>query len=326
VAAGGTVVQAAAQVPHATVLQVVLAVGLGSAFLGMFYKAVSVQWPESYFAASDTGAYNVSVSPGRYLSFRFLPVFATCLFVAVTVNRLKGPALLAALSVAAIHAGSTVGVAVVRDLRAPAAIRRHRAPVTLLRAVTLATVFAVAALANAVKLSAAPLVPSLHDLAATLWTGAIAAIAGAYAISVSRGRTNRPDDLVARSYRSIPRSLRDYARTVAAEHDADADLVVAVMIAENLQRPRWFRRIEWVKSKVLRAGTYGIMQVQSEHYLSDRDSIRIAVQDRLANLRPTDPEGRPDYSALQVIASSWNPDPTYDQLLVSAYYFVHGSS
>ena len=309
---------------HATTAQVGLAVLLGSLFLGMFYKAVSVQWPESYFAASDTGAYSVSSSPLRYLGFRFLPVYATCLFVAVSVKRLRGPSLIAALLVAAIHGTATVGIAVARDLRAPKAIRRHRAPVTLLRTITLATVFAVAVAADASKQALSPLVPSLHELAATLWTGAIAAVAGVYALALSRGRTNNPSDLVEKSFKSIPRSLVRVAKKAAADFDSEPELVLAVMTAENLQRPRWFRKLERLKSLVLPSGTYGIMQVQSDRYLGDEESIRLGVRDRLASQWVCDPSGKIDYERLKQLALAWNPDPTYDQLLINAYYYVRG--
>jgi hypothetical protein len=312
-------------VRRASVTQVVLAVGLATVFLGMFYKGVSVQWPESYFGASDTAAYSVSISPVRYLSFRFLPVFAACLFASVSINRLHGRSLLVVLSIAAIHSASTVGVSIVKDFRAPKAIRRHRAPVTLLRIITLLVVFAVAVIANFLKVRAAPLIPTPQELSGTLWTGAIAAVAGAYAISVSRGRTSNPMELVQRSLQTIPVHLRHFARSVANEHGADPDLVIAVMIAENLQRPRWFRRLEWVKSFLIKNGTYGIMQVKSDHYIDDEDSIRIAVVERLANIRVTDAQGIPVYAALQQVATAWNPDPTYDQLLINAYFSVRPS-
>ena len=49
------------------------------------------------------------------------------------------------------------------------------------------------------------------------------------------------------------------------------------MIIENIQRPCWFRRIETLIGKVARRGSYGIMQVQADRPLSNKQSIKQGV-------------------------------------------------
>lgn len=58
------------------------------------------------------------------------------------------------------------------------------------------------------------------------------------------------------------------------------NLVIAVVLAEVQQRPRWFRRLERLGGKVLGAGTYGVAQVAADNPITDEESIDILV-DRL---------------------------------------------
>jgi hypothetical protein len=51
-------------------------------------------------------------------------------------------------------------------------------------------------------------------------------------------------------------------------------LVEAVCVAENIQRPSWFRKIEYL----LPSGSYGIMQVKSKKKLNDMESIKIGIK------------------------------------------------
>ncbi len=69
------------------VKEILVSVALGVAFLNLFYRAVESHWPEAYFGGS-AATHAVNSSPLRYLAFRFVPVYATCTFVAVTIHRL----------------------------------------------------------------------------------------------------------------------------------------------------------------------------------------------------------------------------------------------
>jgi hypothetical protein len=296
-----------------------LGIVLGSAFLFAFYRAIQFQWPDSYFAAGDTVSYAISVSPIRYLAFRLLPIYATCVFVVVTLNRLHAAPLIAVIAIGVIYASPT-GRSVLRDARADPTIRRHRAPVLVLRVITILGIQVVAILAFASRGVMAPLVPSVHDVVVTLWTAAIAGILGAYAIQASRGRTANAQKLANRSANSIPSSLWDSAKRIAEAGGADPTLVKAIMIAENLQRPRWFRHLERLKSRLSPEGTYGIMQVSSSKWLTDQESIRKAVATRLRGVTVRNATGEVDYEKLRSVAMLWNPDPTFVDLLWSAWW------
>jgi hypothetical protein len=298
------------------------AVALGVAFLYVFYRAVEFQWPESYFGASDTASYSISLSPFRFAAFRFAPVAATCLFVAVTLDRANSHPLAGALLLGGAHGAATVGRAFVVGVFAPRTLRRHRAPVLLLRLVILIGVLAVALGCAALRVQAAPLVPEVHEMAATAWTAIFAGVLGAFVIRVSQGRTGDTTELMKRSRQTIPEGLWQLAESCATAAGGDVALVRAVMLVENLQRPQWFRRLERWKSVAMPHGTYGIMQVEATRRLSDVESVRLAVANRLAAVNVKTPEGYLDYTALLEFAVSYNPDPTFGRLLASAYDFV----
>jgi hypothetical protein len=297
----------------------VLGVALGSAFLFAFYRAIQFQWPDSYFAAGDTLSYAISASPIRYLAFRLLPIYATCVFVGVTLTRLKGAPLLAVIAIGVIYSLPT-GLSILRDARSDATIRRHRAPVLVLRVVTILGILTVAILAFASRDVMAPLVPAVHDVVVTLWTAAIAGVLGAYTLQVSRGRTANAQKLAHRSASNIPSTLWNAAQTISEAGGADPTLVRAIMIAENLQRPRWFRNVERLKSRLSPHGTYGIMQVSSPTWITDEESIRQAVATRLGGVAVRDETSQIDYEKLRTVAMNWNPDPTFVDLLVSAWW------
>jgi hypothetical protein len=292
-----------------------LAIVLGVAFLFALFQAVRVEWPDSYFGASDLGAYFVSASPFRYLAFRLGPVFATCLFIAVTSARRGSSPFVGSLAVASIHALLTSGVALVTWARWPRKLRRHRFPIAMMRATSLVLIPMTGFLAALSADPLAPIVPRPSELAETLWTAAIAAVLGAYLMSLSRSAGDSATRLVHASIDRVPRRLWDLAEEVAAEYGADVELVRAVMVVENLERPKWFRHIERLKSFVSKPGTYGIMQAMSDRFLSDEESLRKVVAERLRHVNVRD-----DYEARRSFAMSYNPDPNFAELLDTAMW------
>ncbi len=168
-----------------------------------------------------------------------------------------------------------------------------------------------------------PLVPDVPDLAESLWTALLAGIVGAYIVKVSRVGAKDPDQLLARSRRTIPDDLWSYAESTSVNHQADPKLTHALMLVENLGRPPWFRRLEAAKGLVLPAGTYGVMQVESTKPISDKESIDSAVM-RLSGVRPfVDGQGYLDVEGLREFAKSYNDDGDYADLVVEAYSRLH---
>lgn len=292
---------------------------LGATFLFVFYRVVRFRWPESYFGASDTAALAVSASPLRYSLFRWGPVFVTCLFVSVAVDRAGGKNVASALSAAGSHALLTNGRALVLWLFSARSLRRHRTPIALVRAVGVAGAVIVAWLATAVGSYIDFVVPDLDELAATLWTAALAGVAGAFVLEIGRKHPIGEDELMRYSRERIPDELWEAATRISERYAADVHVVRAVMMVENLQRPAWFRRLERLKGRISRRGTYGIMQMLSTGPISDEESIERAVRDRLSRVSVR-LDGRGDHVLIEEFANSYNPTPNFVSLMPHAYW------
>jgi hypothetical protein len=181
-------------------------------------------------------------------------------------------------------------------------------------------VVVVAGIAAETRGVVARFVPSLQDITTAFWTAVFAGIAGAFLVRISRNALDAYG-LVYRSFEQIPERLFQVASRAAKQADADETLVWALMIVENVERPKWFREIEWLKARFAKRGTYGIMQVASDHPLSDEESIERTVTERLAGVKVRSPRGL-DVNALVAFAKTYNSNPSFSALLTSAYSAV----
>jgi hypothetical protein len=293
----------------------------GTAFLHMFYRAVEFRWPESYVGAGDAGLYRILGSPKRYIAFRVLPVYATSLFVAVTASNAGLSATGAALGVAAVHGTVTTGRAIVRDIRAPRPLLRHRLPFLFVRVMGFVGLIAAGFVAAYSVPLAEPIVPPPSELSTTLWTAVLAGVTGAYVVRLTSDRSTDVHDLIKASHASITPGHWRMAGEVAQRCGADSDLLRAIMLVENLQRPAWIRRLESIKGRFFPAGTYGVMQIAASHPLSDEESIASAAH-RIAGTSILDDSGYVNSEAVSQAARTYNPDPAYPQLLVAAVLYV----
>lgn len=85
------------------------------------------------------------------------------------------------------------------------------------------------------------------------------------------------DDSINKSSNDIPLYLFSLIEEESKKNNANETLVKAICIAENLQRPKWFRSLETIVSKFGSKGSYGIMQVQTDKPISDSESIKLAI-------------------------------------------------
>jgi hypothetical protein len=298
-----------------------LATAFGVVALFIFYSAVRSEWPDNYMTVDTNGLeYAIVSHPLRYLAFRFLPVYLVCLFVAVLLDRGQHDPV-AVLVICAVHACWNSGRAVVGLLRAPEGQRQ--APLLIMHVGVAAGVFLAGFVALWTRSDLAIFVPSIHELGATLWTAAFAAVLGVYVLNKSRVRSNLYTTLQ-QSRARIDTDLFAYADEQAALNGADAAFVKAIMVVENLQRPRWFRDCERIKGIVFKRGTYGIMQVAADHPVSDRESIELAVRTRLAGWVVPTVEYNPghptyDYNGLKELALRYNPADSYAMAVQNAY-------
>lgn len=293
-----------------------LAIVLGVGVLYMFYRAVEVEWPESYMTLDSGIDYALTSHPFRYIAFRFLPIYLVTVFAAVSLDRghvVAWPAVVAiCLSHALLHNGrALIGL---RNSQQPS----RRGPLLVLHAIVAFGVLVAGALALSSRSELVDVIPKPGVLSTALWTAALAGVIGAFVIALSRADTSRSRAL-GQSRRHISRKLWHAAERLADEADADPLLLKAVMVVENANRPPWFRKLERLKGLAFKRGTYGIMQVDSAEPVSDLDSIRIAADTRFRGVViPLDEYGY-KRDAVRDFALRYNPDPNFADAVAELY-------
>lgn len=292
-------------------------------FLMLVFSVVRSGWPQSYYAVGDLTSFRISQRPARYILFRFVPV-ALVSFVTVTLVRtLNGNALAAAAVVAVGHTVTTTARASINLLRRPSGFGR-RVQFLMNSFVTIGIVLAVVVAVPLSALSGASrLVPSATEIPVALWTAAFAAFGGAFLVQVARSQTPSIEQLMKRSRETLPPSAWEEAERAALAYDADPSLVKAVLLVENLQRPRWVRRLESIKGKIFSVGSYGVMQVRAAAPITDLDSIEIAVRERLRDCEVATAYDKRDQS-LEQILRSYNDDKRFVELGKAFYTELAG--
>lgn len=189
----------------------------------------------------------------------------------MTVARAGGQPATGVVLVGIVHVAATNGRAVARILRRA---QPEENVAGLLLYYVASSMLVAAACAGAI-LSAdrlRPLVPQTDKLSEAAWTGLFAAV---LAVTLqSLGRDDLSDaTLLERARRDVGPGLWRQLSDAASRHGTDGDLLQAIVGAEALQRPAWFRRAERLKGRLQGSGTYGVAQVSAPAPLSDADSV-----------------------------------------------------
>ncbi|MEU4426199.1 hypothetical protein AB0F81_36730 [Actinoplanes sp. NPDC024001] len=278
------------------------------AILYIFYSAVHTRWPESYVSASEDVGLVINRSVTRYLLFLTVPTYLVTLIVATTVDRFRGSALVCALLGAAIHVGRTQFAHYFRVIRR---VHNHtRLPAVLVAASAAGLVFGSALLGSLGPGPFTAVVPPVDEFFKSLWTTMLVALLAVFAVK-TWGDTSSGYTLVVRSRREVGPELLAFAEEKAKEAGADPTLVEAVLLAENLQRPSWVRRLERWKGRIRGEGTYGVMQVRSDRPISDRESIAVAIERFFARAEvPREAFGY-EQEALETFLFGYNPDENF---------------
>ena len=255
-----------------------IAVGVvGAALIHVFYRGVQHKWPASYYAVGQAIDSIISRGIFRYLAFRLAPLYLVSILAGVTTDRLGGRPGIAITIITAIHLLQTNVHAAIPEISR--LFRRFRPRVSLLLFhVTVSILLSGIAIIACLTLRYwRPLVPTPDKLSEALWTGVLAAV---FAVYIQRLTAADPyiGEIVGRIRGEVGETLLSYARACAQEVDCDPVFLQALMLAEAHQRPGWFRRVERVKGRVIKSGTYGIMQVSSASPLTDEESIKITAQ------------------------------------------------
>lgn len=218
-------------------MSALLGIVLGVARLHIFYRALEIGWPESYFSISSSVDRTISLHPLNYLAFRCGPVFAVLCFVGVSVDRAGGSGTIAVFATAAVHALLTHGRGAIRLLRFRPTTDAQRNPLVALHVAVLGLLAMVSGLAAVLDQEVAHLIPPLDDIASDLWTAVAAASIGAYLVKVVSSKSQAANEAVERSLGRIPDPLWQLVREEADLNDSDADLAAAIMVAGESATP-----------------------------------------------------------------------------------------
>ncbi len=253
----------------------VLVVVIGATLQGWAFKNLHSNWPECYFYVQDQPSdYWISRHPMRYLTFRLGPGFVVCLLAGWLLASLDRHILLPCVLIGAAHWALSSGRRLFQIIR-----KQGRWRVSLpigLHAVLLPTL-TISSVAGAIAGHwFSDLAAKAAVLAPIILTAAYPVVVGRWRDYIGEGQMSE-EDIFHRSKLEIPLELWHYAQEQSEDRALDPLLIQAVMIVENIQRPAWFRTVEKAVGFFMGRGSYGIMQVQAEHPLNDRQTIEIAT-------------------------------------------------
>jgi len=291
---------------------------VGCTLIIMFYTAVRTQWPSNYASATNDYGMIINRTIFRYVAFALAPTYFISLIVGTTVARAGGSGLIVATSIGLFHACAMYGVHIFRTLRYDRSGTRH--PTLVLDVSLIIGVLSVAMIAGLGPGPLAFLVPPIDEFFKSLWTTVFVAILGVIVIAKTRVSVDVVR-LVEKSRRELGRELIIFAKQQALTYGADPDLVEAILLTENLQRPRWFRFLERVKGKFFPAGSYGVMQVSASKPLSDEESITLAITQYLAGtaLKVTE-YGSFDSDQARSMLARYNDNPNFVQVALDVLW------
>lgn len=241
-------------------------------FLGLLgiYAAMQSHWPASYVNVTTASGQLGRFSLRWYLFFRSAPTFLITLVTAVSAERLG-------LSPSCTVAGGLTTYALFalyNSIRGPQGMS-SRGKVILVGCVGIVLSLISGVVALQLRSYFAPIIPEPSALLEAIWTALFVAVAY-FAFQQLLGIKTAPASLLERAKKDIGK-VWEFSRTEADRHNVPVVAVRAVLLAEAIQRPSWFRTLERALQCALgvfgREGTTGIAQMRSRKPLSDEESV-----------------------------------------------------
>lgn len=295
---------------------------LAALALNLIYGRIQSEWPENYFSLTDYWSYVKALVPSRYIVFRFGPVVLIGLFGVRQLDALGWPVWPFAAVTFAAHVGVTSLRAVWRIARFRRAGERS-APLIVLHLATASAIAVCLAGSTLVSGELSLLVPDLESIRDGIWAALFGSMLAFAFIRSTRAPQRTLDEVIAATRRRINPELLNYAWHSAHERGLDTGVVETVLLVEAIQRPKWFRRLEWLKGRLFRRGSYGIMQVQSQRPIGDRTSIDLALDAHRAAFETTPSSEPGHYTQVSDQLRSYNASPAFLELADDIYDEIH---
>lgn len=299
----------------------ILPILLSVFFIRLFYRAFKNTWPELYFSVSDYTSLFISFSPIRYFAFTLLPTLIISAFVLSIFLRTYQIQNLASLGlfIGLIHSVTTSGVALWKLLSNSKTIqtfynRSFQILVHMISIFTITTSGYFGGVLGQQKFMI-PFIPT-WGIIDNLWAALISSILTVFLYRLYTNKYTSEEDLIEKSRASLSAKLVKYVNFVCEKHRAKRELVLAICITENIERPAWVRKLERIKSYFFRSGTYGVMQVAATNFIDDFQSVDRAVE---KYFKGTDSISFSD-GELKYQLSKYNSDSKFIELATAAFY------
>ncbi|WJZ16652.1 hypothetical protein CGUA_00215 [Corynebacterium guangdongense] len=254
---------------------------LGVLILRSAYSLIKTDWPETYTDTETRAQEHIRANPIRtYVIFRGGPVFLVSVFISVCVDRAGGDPWWGLWLMIGTYLVWTTGKACFEVVRKP----RHPNWTMLLiyHLLSVIVVLASGVTAVAIRSLFAPIVPDSRELLISIWAGIFAALLAGVTRQILAPQRLEGHQVVVALRKDIGTEAWSYIRASTASDQLMQNFVLAHVLAEAQQRPRWFRRLERFGGRIWGSGTYGVAQVAADRPISDKESIDLLVE-RLDN-------------------------------------------
>lgn len=251
-------------------------------FAGLFgiYGAMQSHWPASYVNITTTSGQLGRFSLLWFLIFRSAPTFMVASVASVSAERLglsPSCTVILGLVLYAIYA-------LHHSIRGPLGMSsRGKVVFVGCIGISLSIISGLLALWFGDRLAA--LIPEPSALLDAIWTAAFVAVMYAASKRLLSAKVTR-ESLYVRAKRDIGAKAWEFSQEGADRYNVSILAVRAVLLAEAIQRPRWFRFLErllqCVRGLFRDEGTTGIAQVRSRWPVSDEASVESLCADMQA--------------------------------------------
>ncbi len=305
--------------PHSLSAYVVAVATAVSIYI--IYRVFENKWPDAYFATTDKSSAILAMSPVWFFGFRFIPIFAvtTLAFSFLKIDDYSIQERIASgLIVSIIYIIPTDFLALYKIFKKSSSIYQYSNKASQVLTHVLSALFVFSLIMAGSYASSLlifqKVVPTAQGVADNLWSSLLIAVFLSifYRLPIWVNHWSDIDVYKISRRRIDPEIFREIKRQ-STSYNANQYLIESIAIVENLQRPKWLRRFEWLKSWFIKEGTYGIMQVYGNSYISDIDSVKLATDKFFKDSKDM------GLDSLLELVRKYNPDEKYLDMIQEVY-------
>lgn len=294
--------------------------------LRIFYKSFKNKWPEQYFSTTDYTSRAISISPRRYLAFRLLPSLVINLLFISILNKYYPVCIFISLISSFLFSLSTYGLAIFRILikskKNHTLFNKYAQISSHLFSIISTSIFGLVGGILGTLTIIQKITPSIEGIVDNLWSSLLAVLLAGYLITLYQKEDKHCGSIYINSLKEIDNNLITLIISESKKYSINPLISLSICIVENIQRPKWLRKLEKFKSNFIKEGTYGIMQIKSKKYITDSESVKLFMKS-ISRIKVGVENGMEqryiDYELIKKVAKLHNPDRIYIEEVTNAY-------